>query len=181
MYTYIEQIADQVDEILSLRHQLQAAVDEVRKLRSNSSMENINVKIKKLRPDAKVPFLGSSGSAGWDVFALDSYYILPGRVYYVSAGFALEMPDNVYCHILGRSSIHRSGLMVFPGTIDSDYRGELGALVYNVGNEGYYLTAGDRFAQLLFHNRNSQRVNMSEVDELTETDRNTGGFGSTGK
>lgn len=177
----------------------------------------MQVKIKKLHPDAVVPKYLTPGSAGFDLVAVEDVVLEPGETKLVKTGLALELPLGYELQIRPRSGVTlKTKLRVAnsPGTVDSDYRGEIGVIVDNItnplysifikwlswevrppldikGNEievedkaglypagTYIIQKGDRIAQGVISP--VVQVDFEEVDELSETKRGTGGFGSTG-
>lgn len=143
----------------------------------------ISIKVRKLHPSAQVPRYMSEGAAGCDVMAcLESPRVLaPSSRDAIPTGLAVEIPLGYEIQVRPRSGLaFKQGLTVVnaPGTIDSDYRGEVKILVINLGTEPVTVQPGDRIAQLVL-----QRVDQMafvEADTLGETARGVGGFGSTG-
>ena len=142
-----------------------------------------NVRVKRLKPQAKLPQYQSSGAAGCDVeacleHALD---IAPGERHAVPTGLAFEIPFGFEVQVRPRSGMaFKKGLTVVnaPGTIDSDYRGEVMVLMVNLGSETVRVDPGDRIAQLVV--QRVEQAEWREVSELAETARGARGFGSTG-
>ena len=136
--------------------------------------------IKKLDERAKIPQMHSGGAAGYDLHALTPVTIPSGSRIVVRTGIAIEMPEGFFGRICSRSSMSLvHGIEVGAGIIDEDYRGEIFMLLYNHGKEDYDICEGERMAQLVLQPRISFPVVQATV--LTETERNSGGFGSTGK
>lgn len=145
-------------------------------------MEKINVKL--LNPNAHMPTYGSSEAAGADLYAcLDApVTIQPGEVYWVSTGIALEVPKGCAGLVFARSSMGaKRGLAPANkvGVIDSDYRGEVRVVLLNHSNQPQTLEPGERVAQLVIVPVLTPVFN--QVEELNDTARGAGGFGSTGK
>ena len=143
----------------------------------------IPVKIR-LSPDANLPEYKSKGSAGADVYAsLKSSIILnPGDIKLIPTGIAIELPEGYEAQIRPRSGLavkHGIGLINAPGTIDTDYRGEVKIAVINLGPQRYTIYRGDRIAQMVINRVYRAKLNI--VEQLSPTERNTGGFGHTGK
>ncbi|MDB4947355.1 MAG: dut [Gemmatimonadetes bacterium] len=134
-------------------------------------------------PDLPLPARQSAGAAGYDVCSADPDFVLqPGERRVVGTGFQLELPEGVECQVRPRSGLAlRHGLVLpnSPGTIDPDYRGELGVIVWNAGAEPIPVPRGMRIAQLVF--AHFLAPELSEADDLGETERGGGGFGSTGR
>lgn len=140
-------------------------------------------KVKKLHEDAKLPvYANKLGDSGADVFAIDNYSIAPGERALVKTGIAIVLPDGYECQVRSKSGLAlKRGLMVLnsPGTVDNEYRGEVGVILYNTSNETQHIEKGDKVAQLVIVP--VQQSFFVEVDEMDETSRGAGGYGSTGK
>ena len=145
------------------------------------------VQIKKLYEDAQLPYLGSAGAAGYDLYAYlmdspsSSLVIPPHQTMKVSTGLAMAIPEGYEGQIRPRSGLAtKKGLRPAntPGTIDSDYRGPVIVALHNDTNGTQIINHGERIAQICF--RKVPAMNLVEVDDLDETDRGSGGFGSTG-
>jgi dUTP diphosphatase len=133
-----------------------------------------------LAPGARAPTRGSAGSAGYDLYAPTDVLIRPGQVVVIHSGVSIELPDDSWeAQIRSRSSMSKRGLWGATGTVDADYRGVIGATLVNLGNEDAKVLRGERFAQLVF--ARVEHVAIDVVTELSETERGTGGFGSTGR
>ncbi len=142
----------------------------------------ISVKIKCTR-GAQTPEYQSSGAAGADICArIDTAIdIPPGETTLVPTGIFLEIPEGYEAQIRPRSGLalrHGITLPNSPGTIDSDYRGEVKIIVSNIGHESFTVTDGMRIAQMVF--ARCYRATFTEEEILEETARNHGGFGSSG-
>lgn len=142
----------------------------------------MNIKIKRIE-NGKLPEYKTMGSAGADCYARieNQQIIKPGEVLTIPLGFAVEIPEGYEMQIRGRSGLARkNGIQIFnaPGTIDSDYRGEVGAILHNASNQDFIINPEDRIAQAIV--APIIKVNFQEVEELSETERGAGGFGSTG-
>jgi len=128
-----------------------------------------------------VPAYATHGAAGMDVVAAEDVELAPGGRHAVATGFAMAIPDGYEIQVRPRSGLalkHGISLPNTPGTIDSDYRGELKIIMINLGQESFAIRRGDRIAQLVA--APVQLAAFAEVQELSETIRGTGGFGSTG-
>jgi dUTP pyrophosphatase len=133
--------------------------------------------------DLEAPKVASAGSAGLDLrAAVDEPRVLePGERMLVPTGFSVEIPLGWEGQVRPRSGLalrHGITLPNSPGTIDSDYRGEVRVILANMGQEPFTIERGDRIAQLVV--AAVAQVEVVEVDELEGTDRGVGGFGSTG-
>jgi dUTP pyrophosphatase len=141
------------------------------------------VQIHKLKPQAIVPRYMSAGAAGLDLTAtLDQPVVLaPGQRAAIGTGLAVAIPAGYEGQVRPRSGLALSaGLTVVnaPGTIDSDYRGEVKVLLINLGSDAVTIESGTRIAQLVI--APFSRADLVEVDELPPSERGAGGFGSTG-
>ncbi len=143
------------------------------------------VKVKRLREiEWPLPQYESDGAAGMDVRAFitgGSLTLKPIERTVVPTGLAIEIPQGYEMQIRPRSGLalrHGVTMVNAPGTIDSDYRGEVGVILINLGNSDYTLQHGERIAQMVL--APVTRCAWIEVEELEETRRGTGGFGSTG-
>lgn len=145
----------------------------------------MKLKIKKLRKDAKVPQRATNGSAGMDLYACidQSITLAPGQLAVVPTGIAIELPDNKCAAFLyARSGLgvkHGICLSNGVGVIDSDYRGEICAGLCNVSDKPYTIEPFERVAQMVI--APVLTPDVVETDELSDTLRGEGGFGSTGK
>ena len=144
----------------------------------------VKVLIKKLNPKAKLPSYKTSGSSGMDLMALidDTLTIKPNQSVLVPTGLSIAIPDDTEVQIRPRSGLAaKSNISVLntPGTIDSDYRGELKIILINHGKEDFLINNGDRIAQMIL--MPVLKIEFEEVEHLPETIRGSGGFGSTGK
>ncbi|HNU90242.1 MAG TPA: dUTP diphosphatase [Spirochaetota bacterium] len=135
------------------------------------------------RAGASVPAYQTSGAAGADVFALPEapITIAPGAVALIPTGVTMEIPDGYEAQIRPRSGLalkHGITCLNTPGTIDSDYRGEVKVILANLGQEPFTVMPGMRIAQMVF--ARVLRADFVEVDGLGSTERNDGGFGHSG-
>lgn len=127
------------------------------------------------------PKFETAGSAGADIRANIEILIKPGKTELIPTGLFIEIPQGYEIQIRPRSGLsYKTKLRVAnaPGTIDSDYRGEIKVLMDNIGNEDIVINFGDRIAQMVLSP--VIQFELIESDKLSETDRGTGGFGSTG-
>jgi dUTP pyrophosphatase len=128
---------------------------------------------------AALPEYASAGAAGADLRASEGVVIAPGARAAVSTALRLEIPGGHVGLVWPRSGLAvRHGIDTLAGVIDSDYRGELKVVLVNHGDQPFRIEAGDRIAQLLV--QRVEHVRFHAVDRLAETERGTGGFGSTG-
>jgi len=137
--------------------------------------------VKKLVEDAILPLKATKESAFYDVYAEEDTLLKNHLVTPVPTGLAFEVPSEYEIEIRPRSglSLHKILIANSPGTLDSDYRGELKILLLNLGNKTYLIKKGDRIAQIGV--RSVPEIDFLEVDRLSETTRGSDGFGSTGR
>lgn len=133
--------------------------------------------------DLPLPEYASSGSAGMDVYAAveESVTVEQGGICLVPTGLAIALEPGYECQVRSRSGLalkHGIFALNAPGTIDSDYRGEVKVILANFGKEKFGINRGDRIAQLVI--ARYEHIDWDERKELDETDRGAGGFGSTG-
>jgi dUTP pyrophosphatase len=131
--------------------------------------------------DLPLPAYATDGAAGMDVVAAEDLTLAPGARHAVATGFAVAIPPGYEIQVRPRSGLalkHGITCLNTPGTIDSDYRGEVKVILANLGSEPFPIVRGDRIAQLV--PAPVQRATLSEVASLDETTRGSGGFGSTG-
>ena len=170
-------------------------------------MERLQVKIKRLHPDAVIPQYAYEGDAGFDLVAVEDVVVEPGETVKVPTGIAIELPSGYELQVRPRSGISlRTKLRVVLGTVDAGYRGEIGVIVDNIASEQYYtykqyfellttegeridakypywegtyiIRKGDRIAQAVI--KSVEQAHFIEVGELDDSERGEGGFGSTG-
>ena len=141
--------------------------------------ETAVLNFKRLDDQAMLPTRGSAESAGLDLYSIEVLTIEPKQRVLARTGLAVAIPPAHYGRIAPRSGLAlRTGLDVLSGVIDSDYRGEIGCLLYNTGDETINLPAQSKICQLIIEKIiTPEPVWASEIDE---TDRGSGGFGSTG-
>ena len=128
------------------------------------------------------PTYATEGAAGLDVVAAEDLTLAPGRRHAVATGFSIAIPEGYEVQVRPRSGLalkHGITCLNTPGTIDSDYRGEVKVILANLGDEAFEVRRGERIAQLV--PAPVLRAHFAEVHELAETERGSGGFGSTGR
>lgn len=137
------------------------------------------MKVKKLDPRAKLPLRAHATDSGADLFALERT-VLPSRsITKVRTGIAVELPENTSGIIWGKSSVESKGIKAMAGLVDAPYRGELIVCMYNLNDSEFVFEQGQKIAQLVV--LPTLYPTFEEVEELTDTSRGTGGFGSTGQ
>lgn len=129
---------------------------------------------------AKLPTRKTRGSAGYDLCATSDCLVVRGEIAFIHTGIALEIPEGYYGDIKARSSLARLGITVRGGVIDSDYRGEIVVMLgKDSGGDTYDIKKGDSIAQIVF--QKYEELKIVVTSSLSATQRNAGGFGSTGK
>jgi dUTP diphosphatase len=140
-------------------------------------------KVKRLHAEAKLPARASSGASGYDIHACipeNGSIILGRRPTLVGTGISIEVPEGYDVQVRPRSGLSSKGVGVTLGTIDSDYRGEVMVTMYTFGDrESFKISSGDRIAQLVI--TMLAKLSLEEVDDLSPTQRGSGGHGSTGR
>jgi dUTP pyrophosphatase len=140
----------------------------------------LKIKIKKLRPDVRLPEYALEGDAGMDIFSNEDVIIQPGERHTFATGFALEYPEGYVSLIWDKSGLSsKYGLKVMGGVLDHNYRGEYMVCLGNFSNQAYEFKKGDKIAQLLIQAIIS--AELEEVEELSESVRGENRHGSTGK
>jgi len=145
--------------------------------------QKVDIRVKRLDHGAGLPLpaYATMGSAGMDITAAESLTLRPGKRHAVATGFAFAIPDGYEVQVRPRSGLalkHGITCLNTPGTIDSDYRGEVKVILANLGDEDFVINIGDRIAQIVV--APVTHGILCEVDALDDTERGTGGFGSTG-
>ncbi|MDC3135578.1 dUTP diphosphatase [Candidatus Pelagibacter sp.] len=144
----------------------------------------VKVLIKKLSPEVKLPSYETSGSSGMDLQARieSSVTIKPKTSSLIPTGLSVAFSENYELQIRPRSGLaakNNISILNTPGTIDSDYRGEIKIIIYNHGNNDFLVSNGDRIAQMIL--TPVVKMELEETNDLPNTIRGDGGFGSTGK
>jgi len=133
---------------------------------------------RRLDPRALLPTRGSSASAGLDLYSIEAASLQPGERRLIRTGLAVAIPEGFYGRVAPRSGLAtKKGIDVLAGVIDADYRGEIGCLLYNAGDEPVDLPAQTKICQLII-----EKIITPDavwVDNLDDTSRGSGGFGST--
>lgn len=147
------------------------------------SRNDVPVQVKRLEHGAglELPHYATAGAAGMDVLSAEDVTLAPGARHAVATGLAVAIPEGYEIQVRPRSGLalkHGISVPNTPGTIDSDYRGEVKVIMINFGAEPFEIRRGDRIAQLVL--APVTRAVWAEVGELDETVRGAGGFGSTG-
>ncbi len=141
----------------------------------------MKLKVKKLDPEARIPAYAHEGDSGMDLYSAENATIEPGERKTVKTGLAISLPKGFEAQIRPKSGLaSNSGITVLntPGTVDSCYRGEIMVIMANFGKQPYKVEKGKKIAQMVI--ARVEEAEVEETDELDETTRSDGGFGSTG-
>lgn len=144
-------------------------------------MAELKVRVKLLE-GGKLPHYATEGASGLDLFSKEEVVIEPKRFKTISTGIILEIPKGYEAQVRPRSGLaskYGIGVLNSPGTIDSDYRGEVKVILFNFGDSPFEVKRGDRIAQLVFSK--IIRIELVGAEELSPTKRGRGGFGHTGR
>ena len=139
------------------------------------------VSFQKIRENAQIPTYAHPGDAGMDLRSCEGTLLQPGEYKLIHTGLTLSLPKGTEAQIRPRSGLaFKHGITVLnaPGTIDEGYRGEIGVLLINHGKEPFEITPGMRISQMVF--ASVLRVECQEAEVISDSERGTGGFGSTG-
>jgi dUTP pyrophosphatase len=152
------------------------------KLISDASVnvwDRVKVRVKRLKSNAIVPSYAHSGDAAMDLYSAEDCVISAGERKIVSTGIAMEFSSGYWANIRGKSGLAaKRGISILGGVIEYTYRGEYGVIVLNTSKEDFIVKSGDKIAQVIFAPVSTAEV--EEVDELSETSRGFGAWGSTG-
>lgn len=141
----------------------------------------MQLKIKRLNPEAKIPEYAHTGDAGLDLFSVDEVTIEPGESKLIKTGIAIELAQGTEAQIRPRSGLalkNQVTILNTPGTIDEGYRGEICVIMINHGKQAFKIYKAMKIAQMVI--QKVLRVNVEEVQSLSDSPRGTDGFGSTG-
>lgn len=140
----------------------------------------MQLKVKRLHPDAVLPSYAYADDAGFDFFSVDDVEIAPNERLQVKTGIAMQIPHGHVGLIWDKSGLsHKHGLKTLGGVIDSGYRGEIMVGVVNLSDETYKIEKGHKIAQMIIQKKETCAI--EEVENLDEADRGEGAFGSSGK
>ncbi|MFA6340641.1 MAG: dUTP diphosphatase [Candidatus Paceibacterota bacterium] len=140
----------------------------------------MKLKIKKLHSDAKIPHYAHPGDVGLDLFSLEDYNLKPMERKVFDIGFALEFEIGYAAIVKDKSSLpNKAGIHTMGGVYDAGYRGEYNVQLINLGQETYHISKGDKIAQLVIYP--VIIAELEETDDLSDSSRGHGRFGSTGK
>jgi dUTP pyrophosphatase len=139
----------------------------------------MEIKVKKLKENAKLPTYHHAGDVGMDMYAMETVTIRPGEHYRFWHGFALEFPEGYGAIIMDKGSISKAGFTHMGGVYDAGYRGEYNTLLVNLSDKSYTFEEGDKVSQLVIMPVVIGK--LKEVKKFSESSRGEGRFGSTGK
>jgi len=140
----------------------------------------MELRIKRLKSEAKLPTYAHLGDVGLDLYSLEDKMLAPGERHIFFVGFALEFPEGYAAIVKDKSGLPKNfGLHTMGGVFDAGYRGEYNVNLINLGSESYHVKKGDKIAQLVIFP--VVIAKLIEVDKLSDTSRGEGRFGSTGK
>jgi len=145
-------------------------------------MSDILIGVELTHPDAKTPKYSHTGDAGADVYSVERRVIWAGTTAVIDLGIKLEIPDGWEVQVRSRSGLAaKHGIFVLnaPGTIDSGYRGPCKVMLHNSSRETYTVEVGERIAQFVI--KRAPQADFHQINKVGETERGSGGFGSTGK
>lgn len=139
----------------------------------------ITIGLKKLHPDAQIPKMQREGDAAFDIYSIQDAIIPAGETVSIDCGIACEIPDNYKLMVNGRSGLAKKGIFCHVGTVDPNYKGMIGTILYNSTKESYSVAKGDRVGQVSL--QPIVPTVFAEVTELTSSARGAQGFGSSGR
>jgi dUTP pyrophosphatase len=138
----------------------------------------MQLKVKRIVPQAKLPSYGHPGDAGMDLYAAVDYTLAPGAIYAVPTGIKMAIPPGFVGLVWDKSGISLKGVHRLAGVVDAGYRGEVQIVLINLGAAAFEIKAGMKIAQMLIQPVSAAEV--VEAEDLDDTSRGEGGFGSTG-
>lgn len=171
------------EEILSMKDKMlenvwKSSIDAINKVKQKDPT-GLEIKVKKINADAVLPRYAHPGDAGMDLFSCENYALKPGERKLFGTGLKIEIPAGYVSLIWDKSGIANKGIKTMGGVIEHTYRGEYKVILLNTSDKNYEIKMGDKIAQLLI--QPVETVEILEFDELSETSRGEGGFGSTGR
>jgi dUTP pyrophosphatase len=179
-FEYVEPSFDDVYPTPAIG-QSRSLFGDLSKAPSYRCTNEVGISFKRLSSTAIAPKYATDQAVGMDLCADQDASIPPGETRLIITNIALNLPSNVEAQVRPRSGLalkKHITVLNSPGTIDPDYRGGIGVILYNAGKELFQVKPGDRIAQLVFQPR--WKAYLYEVDDLSETGRGTGAYGSTG-
>ena len=149
------------------------------KMQKKTKVVSQNIAVKKLFPSAELPTKATSDDAGWDLYSSEDVTIPKGATVLIGTGISMAIPRGYAGLIWDRSSMGVKGIHRHAGVVDSGYRGHVKVCLHNSSEEFYHIKRGDRIAQMII--QEVPTFNLNEVDNLDDSERGDGGFGSSGK
>lgn len=137
------------------------------------------LKFKKLQKNAVIPKYDHTDDAGFGIYSIEEKVLKPMEYYAISTGISSEIPNDCFVSFRDRSSMAVKGLHVMGGVIDAGYRGEWKVILINLSGTDYKIEVGDKIAQGIL--QSAKQVKIEIVEDLSNTSRGSGGFGSTGR
>ena len=139
----------------------------------------LKIKVQKINPEIKIPSYAHSGDAGMDLYAAADIVIKPGERKIIATGMKMEIPTGYVGLIWDKSGLaSKKGLKIMGGVIDSTYRGEVGVVIINLSDQKYQVEKNTKISQMLI--QKVENVEIEEVENLEDSLRGDGGFGSSG-
>lgn len=139
----------------------------------------MKLKVKKVHVDAKIPHFSIKGDAAMELYSVKDLVVKPGEIVSCETGIAMAIPDGYVGLIWDKSGIAvKGGVKTMGGVIDSNFRGQIGVIMTNLNSKDYKIKKGDKVAQILIQKIECPMI--EEVEELDDTDRGDGRYGSTG-
>ena len=170
---------DMMEDMINI---LDVATEKIIKLEGKQTIE---LKIKRDDRAKEFPLIqiAKDGDVGYDMYCIldEDIVINPGERKIIPSGLHVELPEGYYTRVMPRSSTSKRGLVVVEGTVDEGYRGGVGIQAFNCSDKPVTIKHGERIAQLIVAENCARRVEVKEVNELSDTERGATGFGSTGK
>lgn len=139
----------------------------------------MKLKVKRINPGARLPFYSHAGDAGMDLFSAVEEVLAPGEVKAIPTGIKMAIPKGYVGLIWDKSGLSLRGIHRLAGVVDAGYRGEVRVVMANLGREPFSIQKGMKIAQMLI--QPVETVEIVEAEELDDTSRGEGGFGSTGR
>ena len=139
----------------------------------------MKIKIKKLKEKVKLPSYAHPGDVGMDLYSMEEKTLAPGEHHFFYHGFALEFPEGYAAIVMDKSSISKAGMAHMGGVFDAGYRGEYNTHLVNLSDKPYTVEVGDKVSNLVIVPVSI--VELEEVNELLDSSRGLGAFGSTGR
>ena len=139
----------------------------------------MEVRVKRIHPQAKLPQYSHAGDAGLDLYSVVDETIAPGEIKAIPTGIKMAIPPGYVGLIWDKSGLSLEGIHRLAGVVDAGYRGEVKVVLANLGRKEFQIVAGMKIAQMLI--QSVENVKVVETDELDPTSRGEGGFGSTGR